>query len=285
MNKNAANGAFRKRKVYFTQVSNNALRDENLSLKAKGLYALIQSYITIEDFTLYKSTLKKQCLEGEKAFESTWKELKDKGYLVQYKLQDEVTKQFYYEYDLLEVAEIQVSEDKSQNPKKEGVAKVGSGNGRSAKRGVYNNTDSNNTDLNNTYSNKTSKEKLKESTAANVEDELSFTSLDNTENNKSNLHGKREPIIPDDLSVGKQVITLMKKDKDLFGIDFNGDIFYRALLESIAIACEKDNVDTIKMQQYSYFRSTLLNKLALINQELGIMSKVTELEQQFEDFI
>src|SRR3712207_8652195 len=96
------NGAFRKKKVYFTQVSNNAIRDNELSLKAKGLYALIQSYITIEDFTLYKSHLKKQCVEGEKAFENTWKELKDKGYLIQYRLQDFKTKHFYYEYELLE---------------------------------------------------------------------------------------------------------------------------------------------------------------------------------------
>ena len=47
-------GTFRKKKIYFSQVSNEALRDENLSLKAKGLYALIQSYITIENFILYK---------------------------------------------------------------------------------------------------------------------------------------------------------------------------------------------------------------------------------------
>ena len=33
------NGKFRKKKVYFTQVSNVAIRDKNLSLKAKGLYA------------------------------------------------------------------------------------------------------------------------------------------------------------------------------------------------------------------------------------------------------
>jgi hypothetical protein len=46
------NGSFRKKKTYFSQVSNEALRDNTLSLKAKGLYALIQSYITIENFTL-----------------------------------------------------------------------------------------------------------------------------------------------------------------------------------------------------------------------------------------
>lgn len=95
-------GAFRKKKVYFSQVSNHALRDKNLSLKAKGLYALIQSYITIEGFTLYKNMLRKQCPEGREAFGNTWKELKDKGYLIQYKSQNKETGKFVYEYDLLD---------------------------------------------------------------------------------------------------------------------------------------------------------------------------------------
>ncbi|MBO3338971.1 RNA replicase, partial [Clostridium perfringens] len=36
-------GQFRKKKIHFTQVSNMALRDPALSLKAKGLYSLINS--------------------------------------------------------------------------------------------------------------------------------------------------------------------------------------------------------------------------------------------------
>lgn len=131
------NGAFRSKKIYFSQVSNEALRDSNLSLKAKGLYALIQSYVTIENFVLYKSTLKKDCKEGEKAFEASWKELKDRGYLVQYKMRNEKGS-FYYEYDLLDV---------SQTPKKEGVENGHVEKGGGGKRGVYNNTDLNNTDL------------------------------------------------------------------------------------------------------------------------------------------
>ena len=113
-------GQFRKKKIYFTQVSNVALRDSSLSLKAKGLYALIQSYLTIEDFTLYKNTLKKHLKEGEKAFESTWKELKDAAYLIQYRLQDPKTKQFYYEYELLDEPNIELANKihNSQNRKK-----------------------------------------------------------------------------------------------------------------------------------------------------------------------
>ncbi len=171
-------GQFRKKKIYFTQVSNVALRDEYLSLKAKGLYALIQSYLTIEDFTLYKNTLKKHLKEGEKAFESTWKELKDAAYLIQYRLQDPKTKQFYYEYELLDEPDIELAnkihnsqnrkkhEEKSHTPKKVGMGekdeknkkaiptkREGMDNGYSGKVGVYNNTNLNNTNLNNTISN------------------------------------------------------------------------------------------------------------------------------------
>lgn len=128
-------GKFKKKKVYFAQVSNNALRDNKLSLKAKGLYALIQSYITIENFTLYKTTLKKQCAEGEKAFESAWKELKDNGYLIQDRHRN-TDGSFYYEYELLDVS--------SHTPKKEGVDKGGGGKG-----GSYKNTYTINTNISN----------------------------------------------------------------------------------------------------------------------------------------
>ena len=176
-------GQFRKKKIYFTQVSNVALRDSSLSLKAKGLYALIQSYLTIEDFTLYKNTLKKHLKEGEKAFESAWKELKDAAYLIQYRLQDSKTKQFYYEYELLDEPNIELANEihnsqnrkkhveKSHTPKKVGMGKKdeksqkaiptkkeGMDNRYSGKVGVYNNTNLNNTNLNNTNISSSSKE-------------------------------------------------------------------------------------------------------------------------------
>ena len=160
-------GKFRKKKIYFTQVSNTALRDTNLSLKAKGLYALINSYITLEDFTLYKTTLLKNCAEGKKAFDAAWKELKDAGYLIQYRLQGEKGK-FYYEYELLDEPQSIEMAEISQSihiPKKEVVDNGGSGKRVTAKRGIYNNTNLNNTDLNNTNINNIS------SSAEEVEEE------------------------------------------------------------------------------------------------------------------
>lgn len=99
-------GRFRKKKVCFSMVSNTLIRDESISLKAKGLYTLIQSYVTLEDFTVYKSFLQSKCCEGKKAFDAAWKELKEKGYLKQYRLQDSETKQFVWEYELLDSPEL-----------------------------------------------------------------------------------------------------------------------------------------------------------------------------------
>ena len=99
------NGSFRKRKVYFAQVSDAALRDPNISLRAKGLYSLIESFLAIPNFTLYKTTLKRVCKEGKQAFDNTWNELKEAGYLKQYKIRDAKTGHFVFQYELLDVKE------------------------------------------------------------------------------------------------------------------------------------------------------------------------------------
>lgn len=101
-------GRFRQKKYNFAMVSNSPLHDDELSLRARGLYATIQSYITIPNFTLYKVYLQRHCPEGQKAFDRAWTELKKKGYLKQYRLQDPETKRFYWEYDLLDIPGLEV---------------------------------------------------------------------------------------------------------------------------------------------------------------------------------
>lgn len=138
------NGSFRRKQSPFSQVSNIALRDENLSLKAKGLYSLIQSYITIPDFILYKNTLLKKCKEGRDGFNTAWKELKTNGYLIQYKIKlDNGT--YTYEYELTDYPCTEIPS--TDNPPTEKPV--------TEKPHVYNNTYSNKTNLNNTKSNYT----------------------------------------------------------------------------------------------------------------------------------
>lgn len=101
----AKSGTFRK-KTNFAAVSNSALKDPKLSLKAKGLYSVIQSYITMPGIELKKSKLRALCQEGEKAFDTIWKELKDAGYLKIYRSPTGEDDQFKYEYELLDVADL-----------------------------------------------------------------------------------------------------------------------------------------------------------------------------------
>lgn len=96
---------FFRNKVPFVPISQVVAKDKELSLKAKGLYLLIQSYITIPNFKLYKSYLMSVCVEGQCSFDSAWNELKEKGYLKTYKVAKSDAKGFYYEYELLDAAD------------------------------------------------------------------------------------------------------------------------------------------------------------------------------------
>ena len=89
-------------------VSNIPLQDNKLSLKAKGLYSLIQSLIT-RDNDVFKWQLKQFCSEGEKGFETAWKELKVKGYLKVYRSSTGGHNAFTYEYELLDSPDTQTT--------------------------------------------------------------------------------------------------------------------------------------------------------------------------------
>lgn len=146
-------GRFRKKKTNFSMVSNELIKDESISLKAKGLYALIQCYITMENFTLYKGFLRTHCCEGKKAFEAAWKELKDAGYLLQYRMKD-FKNHFYYEYELLDFpVPPKVDTGKGGVQETGCPQKVISTKGGIPETGLYSNTESNNTLNNNTISN------------------------------------------------------------------------------------------------------------------------------------
>lgn len=93
------NGSFRC-KQGFTITGNTLTRDGSISLKAKGLYLLIMSYITYPDKILTKQFLFKQCKEGEKCFDSAWNELKEAGYLKSYFMPSK--KGWKTEYELLD---------------------------------------------------------------------------------------------------------------------------------------------------------------------------------------
>lgn len=162
-------GKFRKKRKSFAQVSNYALMDKNLSLKAKGLYAMIESYISIPDFTLYKDFLIKNSSDGERSFDSAWKELKEAGYLKVFKMQaskrssqdnkgTQQVKGFYYEYLLLDEPETDEKIKPTKcTPEKYTPEFCTPEKSKSENRGSIINNQEKNTELNNTYINNNSK--------------------------------------------------------------------------------------------------------------------------------
>ncbi len=143
---NKKSGVIRKKRTYYAQVSNVALRDETLSLKAKGLLAIIESYLTLDGFTLYKDFLLSKSTDGETSFRGAWKELKDHGYLIQYKFKDQETKRFYYEYEVCDDPHVDFQHVDSGKPDADfpHVAFPPDGSSTSGKSPMYNNTIYNN---------------------------------------------------------------------------------------------------------------------------------------------
>lgn len=103
-------GLFRRKRVRFAQVSNHCLQNPSISLTAKGLYSLIQSLITSDEYVLYKTVLQRDyCKEGRDAFNKAWNELKNTGYLKVYRMS--TNNGFVYEYELLDIPESESEQD------------------------------------------------------------------------------------------------------------------------------------------------------------------------------
>jgi len=103
------NGTFinkAKRKSNFTMVTNKIFSDGILSAQGIALYMLIAQKITLPEFILYKTTLRRTLKKpsgapmGKRAFQTVWDELKNAGYLKQYRIR--TSGGFLYQYELLE---------------------------------------------------------------------------------------------------------------------------------------------------------------------------------------
>ena len=73
----------RKKTKAFTQINNAALRNVSLTLKAKGLLAIMMS--CPEDWKFYMDWLQQQSADGREAHQSAMKELERHGYVVREK--------------------------------------------------------------------------------------------------------------------------------------------------------------------------------------------------------
>ena len=87
----------------YTTIYNEVLRDSALSLNAKGLFGVIQSFIGLPGFTLSKRRLSYACSDSSYLLNAAWKELKQKGYLQHYFSQSE-NGAFCHVYNLMQHA-------------------------------------------------------------------------------------------------------------------------------------------------------------------------------------
>lgn len=85
----------------YTTIYNEVLRDSTLSLNAKGLFAVIKSFIGLPGFALSKRRLGYACSDSGYLLNAAWKELKQKGYLQHYFSQSE-NGAFCHVYNLMQ---------------------------------------------------------------------------------------------------------------------------------------------------------------------------------------
>ena len=85
----------------YTTIYNEVLRDRTLSLNAKGLFAVIKSFVGLPDFALSKRRLGYACSDSAYLLNAAWKELKQKGYLQHYFSQAE-NGAFCHVYNLMQ---------------------------------------------------------------------------------------------------------------------------------------------------------------------------------------
>ena len=85
----------------YTTIYNEVLRDSTLSLDAKGLFAVIKSFVGLPGFALSKRRLGYACSDSAYLLNAAWKELKCKGYLQHYFSQSE-NGAFCHVYNLMQ---------------------------------------------------------------------------------------------------------------------------------------------------------------------------------------
>lgn len=215
----------------FTMIPNDLLINSAIHPNTRLLYCLIKHYITIPDFTLYKSTLKKAlAISTEETFNKYWKELKTLGYLKQIKCRE---KDGTYSYSYVLYSSSQTF---TTPPKNQGVDEPPSG-----KSGVFNNNDFNNTDLNNT----------KEILDAN--EPSSIYQIQFTENQERDINSLLQAIASQKIkttkeSLYKYLIKLANNDfKDSYGKPIKS--LYGYIMNRFSIKSKNDEEEKQMLQE------------------------------------
>ena len=119
-------GAFRKKKTSFAQVSNVALRDETLSLKAKGLLSLMLSLP--DDWNYSISGLVTLSKDGKDSVMSALAELEKFGYLERQRIVNDKGQFAGVEYNIFEQPQPEKPTAAKQNEEMQKAAKANTEN-------------------------------------------------------------------------------------------------------------------------------------------------------------
>ncbi|EGS5729075.1 helix-turn-helix domain-containing protein [Clostridium perfringens] len=74
----------------------------------------------------------------------------------------------------------------------------------------------------------------------------------------------KKVILPDTDAIDKYIVALLKKDKAFVGINFDEGEYYMAFIESVTVTQIQDNVEVLSIDQWKYFRQTLINKISVL---------------------
>ena len=101
----------------FTKINNSIIFDTDLSLEALGLYIKLQHLSTIDNFSIKRDYIKSISGYGETAFRRVWKELKDKGVLIETKTSIKGRYEYMYTLKTYEGATREVAPVKKKKSK------------------------------------------------------------------------------------------------------------------------------------------------------------------------
>lgn len=98
----------------FTKINNSIIFDTDLSLEAIGLYVKLQHLSNIDNFSIKRAYIKSISGYGETAFRRVWKELKDKGVLIEIKTSNKGRYEYSYVLKANEDTENVVSKEEKK---------------------------------------------------------------------------------------------------------------------------------------------------------------------------
>ena len=247
----------------YTVMSNHHLRNENLSLKAKGLLSMMLSLP--EDWNYTTRGLAKICKEGVDAIGAALRELEAAGYIVRHKLRDSQGRISDTEYVIYEQPQLRKPDTDSPDTENPYMDKP------DTEKPAELNIEKSNTEKSITYGSSTDSIPFRETAAARPperkgRDAMSVTEIENyreliLENIEYDCLKQRYPLYLDDLNeiveLLVETVCARRKTTRISGADFPHEIVRSRFLkldsshiEFVMDCLQKNTTQVRNMKQY-----------------------------------